>query len=183
MTGGLQHDWFPRPLPDNVELGVDSWLYSSYAFLHYSSERGVRIGRSNGVYDGTMFVLGPAGRLVTGDFCTFNGSVVSSDHDVVIGSHAMIGYRVLIADTPFTAPPGAPVGQETHGGGGDVVIGDNVWINNLTVVVGPVTIGDDAVIGTGTVVDQPVPPGAIVAGQPARIVGSVYESEDGAGDA
>lgn len=178
MTGRLEHDWFPRPLPDNVVLGADTWLYSSYAFLHYSSDRGVRLGRSNGVYDGTMFVLGPSGRLVTGDFCTFNGSVVSSDRDVIIGSHAMIGYRVLIADSPFTAPPGAPLGPDP-GEGGDVVIGDNVWINNLTVLVGPVTIGDDAVIATGTVVERPVPAGAIVAGQPARIVGSVYERRDG----
>jgi len=42
----LAHDWFPRALPDNVVIGERSWLYSSFAFLHYRSDQpcGVRIG-------------------------------------------------------------------------------------------------------------------------------------------
>ena len=25
----MEHDWFRRPLPDNIELGPGSWLYSA----------------------------------------------------------------------------------------------------------------------------------------------------------
>ena len=35
----LPHDWFPRPLPSNVRLGEGTWLYSTFAFLHYESEQ------------------------------------------------------------------------------------------------------------------------------------------------
>ena len=52
----LEHDWFPKPLPGNVEIGTGSWLYSAFAFLHYRSEQpcGVRIGHNSGIYSLTL---------------------------------------------------------------------------------------------------------------------------------
>lgn len=38
------------------------------------------------------------------------------------------------------------------------------------IVLGPVTVGDDAVIGAGAVVVDDVPDGAVVVGNPARVV-------------
>jgi serine acetyltransferase len=53
-------------------------------------------------------------------------------------------------------------------------LGDNVWIGARAIIVGDTHIGSDAVIGAGAVlVNQRVPPGATVARNPARIVGSV----------
>ncbi|KAB0331703.1 MULTISPECIES: acyltransferase [Janthinobacterium] len=58
---------------------------------------------------------------------------------------------------------------------GKVVIGRNVYFaRNCTVLKG-VTIGDNCVIGYGAVVTRDVPSGAIVAGNPARIVGNVEQ--------
>src|SRR5205809_523678 len=96
----LAHDWFPRALPDNVVIGERSWLYSSFAFLHYRSDQpcGVRIGSDSGLYNGTFFDLGP---------------------------------------------------------------------------LGEVEIGESAIVGAATVVDFEVPPGAVVAGNPARVVGHI----------
>jgi acetyltransferase-like isoleucine patch superfamily enzyme len=53
---------------------------------------------------------------------------------------------------------------------GDVMIGDDVWIGYQVTILSGVRIGDGAVIGTGSVVARDVPPYAIVAGNPARIV-------------
>ena len=37
-------------------------------------------------------------------------------------------------------------------------------------------IGDDSVVGAGAVVDFEVPPGVVVAGNPARVVGAVQDA-------
>ncbi len=54
---------------------------------------------------------------------------------------------------------------------GNVVIEDNVFIGMNALVIKPITIGKGAVIGAGAVVTKDVPPGTIVGGNPARIVG------------
>ena len=52
-----------------------------------------------------------------------------------------------------------------------VIIGDNVFIGNNSIILKGVTIGDAAVIGAHSVVTKDVPPGTIVAGNPAKPVG------------
>jgi acetyltransferase-like isoleucine patch superfamily enzyme len=54
-----------------------------------------------------------------------------------------------------------------------VVIGDRVFLGANSVVMMGVTIGDGAVIGAGAVVNRDVPPRTVVAGVPARRVGTV----------
>jgi putative colanic acid biosynthesis acetyltransferase WcaB len=39
------------------------------------------------------------------------------------------------------------------------------------VIIGAIRIGDGAVIGAGAVVVKDVPPGAVVAGNPAQVIG------------
>ena len=53
---------------------------------------------------------------------------------------------------------------------GDVIIGHDVWIGYGATILSGVTIGTGAVIGARAVVTQAVPPYAIVAGNPARVL-------------
>jgi acetyltransferase-like isoleucine patch superfamily enzyme len=55
-------------------------------------------------------------------------------------------------------------------GRGDVVIGSDVWLCSQCVILAGVTIGHGAVVGAKAVVTHDVPPYAVVAGNPARIV-------------
>jgi acetyltransferase-like isoleucine patch superfamily enzyme len=60
---------------------------------------------------------------------------------------------------------------------GPTVIGNDVYIGVGAIVLSGVTIGDGAVIGAGAVVSKPVPPYAVVAGSPARIIRYRFERE------
>lgn len=53
---------------------------------------------------------------------------------------------------------------------GDVRIGSDVWLGMGATILSGVTIGDGAVVGARAVVASNVPPFAVVAGNPARIL-------------
>ena len=52
----------------------------------------------------------------------------------------------------------------------DVRIGDNCFIGAHSIILPGVTIGDGCIVAAAAVVARDVPPGSLVAGNPARIV-------------
>lgn len=166
----LEHDWFARPLPENVELGARSWLFSAHMFLHCRSRRpcAVRVGEDSGVYSGTHFELGPDGQVEIGRYCTIVGAIIATNGRVSIGDCSFVAHEVVLADREFARPPdGSP-----EPAGRDITIGENAWIGARAIVLGGTRIGDGAVVGAGALVSGEVPAGATVAGNPARVVGT-----------
>lgn len=51
-----------------------------------------------------------------------------------------------------------------------IIVGNDVWIGQGATIIGGVKIGSGAIIGTNAMVTKDVPPYAIAAGNPARIV-------------
>lgn len=171
----LSHDWFPQPLPSNVVLGERSWCYSSFAFLHYRSRRpcGLRVGHDTGIYAGTFFDTGPDAEVEVGDFATLVGVIICTNSRVVIGSYAFLAHEVVIADRAGAFPFGGSASDRelSPPSSGGIRIGDNTWIGARAVLLSGASIGEGAIVGAFAVVNFPVPPFAIVAGNPARIVG------------
>jgi acetyltransferase-like isoleucine patch superfamily enzyme len=56
---------------------------------------------------------------------------------------------------------------------GKIDIRDNVFVGHQAIIMPGVTIGPDAIVAAGAVVTHDVPPGSIVAGIPARVIGRV----------
>ena len=82
------------------------------------------------------------------------GIVVHSD--AVIGSDCWISQHVTIG--------------RNFGDTRVPTIGDRVYIGAGSVVFGEISIGNGAIIGANAVVNRDVPPAAIVAGNPARVI-------------
>lgn len=109
------------------------------------------------------------GDVAFGDDCTVNAYAcisgqVRCGNGVRIASHvSIVGFNHGFEDpdSPIHAQGLTSVGIE---------IGDDVWIGANAVVVDGVNIGRGAVIAAGAVVTRDVPPLAIVAGVPAKVV-------------
>lgn len=60
---------------------------------------------------------------------------------------------------------------------GDTVVGNDVWIGQSVTILPGVHIGDGAIIGLNSTVGCNVPPYAIVAGNPARLLRKRFDDE------
>lgn len=96
------------------------------------------------------------------------GSYCSIAHDVSIQEY---NHRMDRCSTYFFSSNIFNEGMEQDiASRGPISIGNDVWIASRVVVGSGVTIGDGAVIGANSVVLEEVPPYAIVAGSPARVL-------------
>ncbi|GAA1608868.1 acyltransferase [Actinoplanes couchii] len=83
---------------------------------------------------------------------------------VRIGAHtSLLGFNHVMAD------PDVEVFRQPLTSKG-IRIGDDVWIGSHVVVLDGVTVGDKAVLAAGAVVTRDVPSGAVVGGNPARVL-------------
>ena len=60
---------------------------------------------------------------------------------------------------------------------GKIEIGDNCQVGIRATILPGVTIGDNSIVGACSVVTKDVPPGVVVAGNPARVICTVAEYE------
>lgn len=91
--------------------------------------------------------------------------------NVVIGSHVMMGPQVYIyTQNHCFERTDIPMDQQGFSPERGVIIGDDVWIGSRVTILPGVTIGEGSVIGASAVVTKDVPPYAVVAGNPARVV-------------
>lgn len=103
----------------------------------------------------------------TGAFCSFSANV----RIFIDGNHAINTFSTYPFSRLFSEVPPNNWGKETP------TIGNDVWIGRDVTIYSGVTIGDGAVIAGQSVVTTPVPPYAVVAGTPARIVKYRFDEE------
>ena len=127
--------------------------------------------------------------IAIGDCVCFSDGVhISSIASIVIGSHCLFGSKIYVSDhnhgiyrgEPHSSPEEPPA-HRLLGGGGPVVIGENVWIGDNSVIIGPATIGRGAIVGANSVVRGVVPSYTIVAGAPAKPL-KIFDFKTGSWD-
>lgn len=60
---------------------------------------------------------------------------------------------------------------------GDTIIGNDVWIGRKAHIMPGIKIGNGAIIGSYSVVTKDVPPYAVVAGNPAKVIRTRFDAE------
>ena len=134
-------------------------------FGNISLGRGVALNRySSLTADRGSISLG--NRVYLGDFSIISGD----DGEVSIGNNVLIASGVLIqaANHRFDRLD-LPIMEQVHEMG-KVVIEDDVWIGANCVICPGAHIGSGAVIGAGAVVRGKIPPLAVAAGVPAKVI-------------
>jgi virginiamycin A acetyltransferase len=163
-VAGQERVVFLRPIVRDPRIEVGEYSYYDHPGDPLAFER-----------DAVLYGFGPE-RLVIGRFCAIGAGV----RFLMPGAnHADLG--------PSTFPFGIfgePWAQRTMDlvmsapSRGDTNVGHDVWLGYQALVLPGVTIGHGAVIAAASVVAADVPPYAIVAGNPARVVRRRYDDDD-----
>lgn len=98
--------------------------------------------------------------LRIGHFCSIGGGV----EFLLGGNHSMDGVSTFPFKVKYFGATREALSK------GPIVVGDDVWIGNRAMIHSGVTVGQGAVVAAGAVVARDVPPYAVVAGNPARVV-------------
>ena len=181
MTG----TWDYTTLPANVRLGAGCFLERRESFARFRSRRepGLVLGDRVCVCTWSAFSVEPTGAVTVGDDSTLVGAVFMCAGDIRVGARVILSYNVSVADCDFhphdpderlrDAVAVSPAGDRSRRPAlvtRPVVIEDDVWVGIGAIILKGVRIGRGARVGAGAVVTGDVPPGATVAGNPARPV-------------
>jgi acetyltransferase-like isoleucine patch superfamily enzyme len=188
----LSWDWFPGSIPENVVLDETAYVETTFSFRLFRSTqpRGVEYGRAASTYLGTMFDVGPNGRVKLGNYALVHGARIVCDSEIIIGDYALVSWNVVLMDT-YRVPISAarrreelklvPARQLRIASASveskPIHIERNVWIGFDSCVLPGVTIGEGSIVGARSVVTANVPPFTIVAGNPARVIREITPEE------
>ena len=137
----------------------------SYALRHWYLRQfcGLKLGRDSSIHM-NCFVTGYD--IEIGHHTIINRQTYLDGRvPLKIGNNVNVSHQVMIHTlTHDPQDPGFACVE------GPVEIGDYVWIGARALILPGVRVGEGAVIGAGAVVTRDIPPYAIAAGNPARVI-------------
>ena len=127
-----------------------------------------------GVYHAAVIrTMEESAKICIGDYFKASGVTICAANSITIGHRVMMGANVTIVDTDFhsmDADVRFSKDDAKNAKTAPIVIGDDVFIGMNVMILKGVTIGRGAIIGAGAVVSRDVPEGAIVGGNPAKVI-------------
>lgn len=132
------------------------------------AQKNVYIGRGTYYCKGCSFTARDGGIIEIGNYCSIAGGVtiINVNHNYHSVSTYPFSVQLLKSKDYSEIVRDRIVGN--------VIIGNDVWIGTGAIILKDVNIGDGAVVGAGSVVTKSVPSYAIVAGNPARVIGKRF---------
>lgn len=114
------------------------------------------------------WILGGPGRIRIGSGTVVNrGVILDGRFPLTIGENASISIQTLILtlEHDLAAPDFRAVGAPVR-------IGDRVFIGARAIILPGISIGEGAAVAAGAIVTKDIEPYTIVAGVPAKIIGT-----------
>jgi acetyltransferase-like isoleucine patch superfamily enzyme len=153
-------------------------LFPEVAFGHGVQIIGlgnVAIGRGTGVADGTWLNVcvrdGQKRMRIGRNVLIGRQGMISTGGTLEIGDFNLFAPRVYISDADHVYQDiSVPIIEQGATLGRSVVIEENCWLGINVVVSGNLTVGRGSVIAANSVVLGSVPPWAVMAGAPARLI-------------
>lgn len=141
----------------------------------------IKFGKNCVIYG--SYITQDNGTIEIGDNVTIRYDTrIGAVNSIKIGNNVIISNNVLIYDNN-NHPVGITerehishnlldpeVWKWKHSVSAPVVIEDNVWIGERATILKGVHIGPGAIVAMGAIVTKDVPAGAVVAGNPAKVV-------------
>ena len=101
---------------------------------------------------------------------------INADFQAIGSGEVWIGDDVLIGPGARLYTPNHPIDPAVRAEGWEIGlpirIEDRAWLGGSVIICPGITVGDGAIVGAGSVVTRDVPAGAIVGGNPARVIGT-----------
>jgi acetyltransferase-like isoleucine patch superfamily enzyme len=111
-------------------------------------------------------------RIELGRGLGLSGCTISARELITIGDETLVGSGAIIADNDAHSLDPDRRHEECEIPSAPIRIGPRVFIGARAIILKGVKIGEGAVIGAASVVTNDVPEFSIVAGNPARVIGS-----------
>jgi maltose O-acetyltransferase len=118
-------------------------------YLEGLLHRGLKLGKNVDIIEDFFFDPSHCFLISIGDNCTICPNVRLIAHDA--STKKLLGYTKI----------------------GKIDIRANCFIGDSVIILPAVTVGPNSIVGAGAVVTRDVAPNTIVAGNPARVIGSV----------
>jgi len=113
--------------------------------------------------------------VASGDIKIGNRVIFSPNVMVLTGRHDFInGMRVSVNPEYDNGSWGGSE-LEVPSTGFDISIGDGVWVGAGAIILGGLSIGPNSIVTAGAVVTKSFPENAIIAGIPAKAIGSTLD--------
>lgn len=155
---------------NRLEFGPGARLWGAQIDLN-GSNLVCRIGGGTRLRGGTFVVSDAHSRLEIGDNTTMTGPVVVAQggRSVTFGRDCMVAYGTDVRCSDGHSVLDAATGNNLNPAA-DVLIGDHVWLGIHSQILKGLHLGSHAIVAARSVVTRSVPPGTLVAGNPARVV-------------